>query len=70
MPAMSLCIPGLQPLTLTCYHLSDGTRQFSWSANVHITTDPPTYTVSAADFLTLVEKFGLPADLEDTATKG
>jgi hypothetical protein len=37
---------------------------------VHITNDPPTYTVSAADWLTLVEKFGLPADLEDSARKG
>lgn len=69
MPAMSLCIPGLGPLTLTCSHLSGGTRQFSWSTDVHITNDPPTYTVSAADWLTLVEKFGLPADLEDTARK-
>jgi hypothetical protein len=65
-PAMSLRIPGLQPLTLTCHHLS-GAR-FSWPANVHITSDPPTYTVSAADWLTLVEKFGLATSLQDTAT--
>ena len=61
-PAMSLRIPGLQLLTLTCNHLSDETPRFAWAANVHTTTDPPTYTVSAADFMTLVEKFGLPAD--------
>jgi hypothetical protein len=66
-PAMSLRIPGLQPLTLTSHHLGDGTRRFSWSASVHITHDPPTYTVSAADFLTLVERFGLPANIGDAA---
>jgi len=67
-PAMSLRIPGLHPLTLTCNYLGGGTPRFSWSANVHITGDPPTYTVSAADFLTLVEKFGLAAYRQDPAT--
>jgi hypothetical protein len=34
---------------------------------VPITNDPPPYTVSAADWLTLVEKCGLTPHLEDTA---
>jgi hypothetical protein len=67
-PAMSLSIPGLPPLTLTCNSLGGGAARFSWSANVHITGDPPTYTVSAADWLTLVEKFGLATAMQDTAT--
>jgi len=45
-------------------------RRFSWSANVPITNDPPAYVVSAADWLTLVEKSGLAAHLEDSAKHG
>jgi hypothetical protein len=66
-PAMSLRIPGLPPLTLTSHHLREGPGRFSWSGNVHTTYDPPTYTVSAADFLTLVEKFDLPANIGGAA---
>jgi hypothetical protein len=37
---------------------------------VPITNDPPGYAVSAADWLTLVEKSGLAPYLEDAAKKG
>ena len=45
-------------------------RRFSWSGQVRIVNDPPTYILSAADWLTLVEKFGLAANLDDAARTG
>jgi hypothetical protein len=45
-------------------------RQFSWSGKVRIVSDPPTYILSAADWMTLVEKFGLAANVNDVARKG
>jgi hypothetical protein len=45
-------------------------RRFSWSGQVHIVNDPPTYILSAADWLTLVEKFGLAANVDDAARTG
>ena len=45
-------------------------RRFSWSGSVLIVKDPPTYILSAADWLTLVEKFGLAANVKDAARKG
>jgi hypothetical protein len=42
----------------------------SGDGTVYILGDPPTYMLSAADWLTLVEKFGLAADLNDAARKG
>ncbi len=70
MPAMAVCVPGMQPLTIGCRNFEGLKRRFSWSANVPITNDPPAYAVSAADWLTLVEKSGLAPYLEDTAKKG
>jgi len=67
MPAMAVCVPGMQPLTIGCRNFEGLKRRFSWSANVPITNDPPAYAVSAADWLTLVEKSGLAPYLEDTA---
>jgi hypothetical protein len=64
MPAMAVCVPGMQPLTIGC---RDYGGPFSWRDNVPAANDPPAYTVSGADWLTLAEKFGLAAYLEDTA---
>ena len=36
---------------------------------VYILGGPPTYMLSAADWLTLVEVLGLAADVKDTARK-
>ncbi|HTX95437.1 MAG TPA: hypothetical protein VME67_11635 [Mycobacterium sp.] len=67
MPAMALSLPAMQPLTLGCRNFDGLTRRFSWSANVPVANDPPAYAVSAADWLTLVDKLGLAPYLEDTA---
>jgi hypothetical protein len=64
-PAMGVSVAGMQPLTIGCRDFEGLKRRFSWSANVPITNDPPVYEVSAADWLTLVEKFGLAPYLED-----
>jgi hypothetical protein len=64
-PAMTLGVPGAQPLTFGCNHLEGGKWRFSWSAHLPIISDPPTYLLSAADWLTLVQAFGLDAQLHD-----
>jgi hypothetical protein len=64
-PAMTLCVPGVQPLTFGCNHLEGGKWRFSWSTHVPIISDPPTYLLSAADWLTLAQTFGLDAQLHD-----
>jgi hypothetical protein len=66
-PAMTVCVPGMQPLTIGCRNFSGLQRRFSWSGNVPVTNNPPDYEVSAADWLTLAEEFGLAPYLEDTA---
>jgi hypothetical protein len=67
-PAMTMSVPGVPPLTLGCPHLKLGSGQrFSWSGTVRIVSEPPTYVLSAADWLTLAEKFGLVANLNDAA---
>lgn len=63
-PAMSVCVPGMQPLTIGCRNFEGLKRRFSWSANVPATNEPPAYSVSAADWLTLTEKLGLAPYLE------
>jgi hypothetical protein len=65
-----MSVPGIPPLTLGCPHLERWGRRFSWSGNAHVVGDPPTYILSAADFLTLVGKFGLAANLNDAARRG
>jgi hypothetical protein len=65
-----MSVPGIPPLTFGCPHLESGGRRFSWSGKAHVVGDPPTYILSAADFLTLVEKFGLAANLNDAARRG
>jgi hypothetical protein len=78
-PALVISIPGMAPLTIGCRDETDpfgtwvwGTRQFprrySWSGNVasERATD---FVVSGADWLTLVEKFGLAQHLDDAAAR-
>jgi hypothetical protein len=69
-PALTMSIPGIPPLTVGCPHIETPERRFSWSGSVLIVKDPPTYKLSAADWLTLVEKFGLAANVKDAARKG
>jgi hypothetical protein len=69
MPAMAVCVAGLQPLTIGCRNFAGLQQRFSWSADVPITNDPPACAVSAADWLTLVEAFGLAPYVEDTTKK-
>lgn len=69
-PAMTISVPGIPPLTVGGSYLAISGRRFSWSGTVRIVNDPPTYILSAADWLTLVEKFGLAANVDDAARKG
>jgi len=52
----------LPPLTVGCAHTVD---RSSWPRSAHITGEPAAYVLSAADWRTLVETFGLAADLGD-----
>jgi hypothetical protein len=65
-PAMTVCVPGMQPLTVGSRAFQGLKRRFSWSGDVPVTYDPPDYEVSAADWLALVESFSLAPYLEDT----
>jgi len=67
-PAMSVRVPGMQPMTIGCRNFAGLKWRFSWAGNVHVCNEPPAYEISAADWPTLVEKLGLASDLEDTAT--
>jgi hypothetical protein len=80
-PVLVARVPGLQPLTIGCpdspesawprvsYSAAGVNRnvsRFSWRGEVY-QENQPEYVVSGADWLTLVEKFGLAPQLEDTA---
>jgi hypothetical protein len=67
-PAMSVSVPGIQPMTIGCRNFTGLKRRFSWGSNVPVSNEPPAYEISPADWLTLVEKFGLASHLEDMAT--
>jgi hypothetical protein len=69
-PALTMSAPGLPPLTFGGPHVDARGRRLSWSGNYHIVKDPPTYILSAADWLTLVEKLGLAASASDAERKG
>jgi hypothetical protein len=69
-PAMTIAVPGGPTLTVGGSYLAISGRRFSWSGTVRIVNDPPTYLLSAADWLTLIEKFGLAANVDDAARKG
>ncbi len=65
---MDVAIPGLPSLGIGC---PDGNLQgkprFAWHRNSRPKSQrgTPQFTVSAADWLTLIEAFGLRAHLED-----
>jgi len=67
MPAVEVCVPGMQPLTIGCRDFTGLKRRFSWSGNLPVSNDPPAHVVSAADWLTLIEKLRLAQYLEDIA---
>jgi hypothetical protein len=67
-PAMAVSVPGMQPMTIGCRNFTGLKRRFSWGGNVPVSNEPPAYEISPADWLTLVEKFGLASHLEDMAT--
>jgi hypothetical protein len=60
-------VPGVQPLTIGCLELVGSRFRFSWRDDVPWPNDRPAYVVSGADWLALVEKFGLTPQLEDQA---
>ncbi|WP_459971636.1 hypothetical protein [Mycobacterium sp. MUNTM1] len=59
MPAVTLRIPGAQPLTVGCHDFEGLKQRFAWGRQVPVTNDPPAYVVSGADWLTLTEKLGV-----------
>jgi uncharacterized membrane protein YeaQ/YmgE (transglycosylase-associated protein family) len=63
-PVLELTVPGLPPLTVGCPHIADGS---SWSRTAQIVGQPSAYVLSAADWRTLVEKFGPTANVGDAA---
>src|ERR1700758_4818317 len=73
-------VPDAEPLTIGCPDFagppsatwSGGTKltyRFAWRGEVP-SEDEPDFVVSDADWLTLVEKFGLASRMEDRATQG
>ncbi len=63
-------VPGVRPLTIGCLDAVGSEFRFSWRGNVSMPNERPAYVVSAADWLTLAQTFGLAAHLEDTAETG
>ena len=75
-PVLVVCVPGLQRLSIGCLEIPTrgflprrGSFRFSWLGAVQLEENDPAYWVTAADWLTLVEKFGLAPRLEDRDTK-
>jgi hypothetical protein len=79
-PVLVITFPGMAPLTIGCHDETDpwgtwmwSSRQFagrfSWSGNVPSEREPD-FVVSGADWLTLVETFGLAQYLDDRAARG
>ena len=79
MPVLIVRVPGLQPLTIACgAYGPDAGRwtwsgtwkgRFSWRGDVP-KEKPPAYYVSLAEWLTLIEKFGLAPYLDVQDKKG
>ncbi len=76
-PVLVVCIPNSQPLTIACPDLAEPpqgmwsgrsrlTYRFSWRGEVPPEQEPA-FVVSDADWLTLVEKFGLASQMADRA---
>jgi hypothetical protein len=67
-PGLAVCVPGVEPLTIGCLDLAGSDFRFSWLGGSPRKNGHPAYVVSAADWLALVEKFGLTAQLDDKTT--
>lgn len=76
-PVLVVSVPDSQPLTIGCSDVA-GPSQTTWSGkttfahrfswrNQAARENEPAYVVSDADWLALVEKFGLAADMDDNA---
>jgi hypothetical protein len=74
--ALVLRIPGMQMLSIGCPAARGlwwgnvprrGADRFSWRVEAMDWQEKPAYWVSATDWLTLVEKFGLTSQLQDRA---
>ena len=76
-PVLVVRVPDLEPLTIGCPDMNGPpqstwtgrtklTYRFSWRGDVP-TENEPAFVVSDADWLTLVEKFGLATRMEDNA---
>lgn len=65
-PVLVVCVAGMQPLSIGCRDSTTGLdRRFSWPGDVRQrVNEPPDFSVSGADWLTLVEKFGLAPYLQ------
>ena len=59
-------VPGAQPLTIGCLDIVGSEFRFSWGVNAARPNERPAYVVSGGDWLTLVEAFGLTAQLHDS----
>lgn len=68
-PGLAVCVPGINPLTIGCLDLVGSAFRFSWRGASTRSDERPAYVVSAADWLTLVEKFGLTSQLDDKARR-
>lgn len=75
LPILVVCLSGARRLTIGCMETGPGlgvltsVYRFSWRGSVLAETDPA-YFVSGAGWLTLVEKFGLAPQLEDSRPPG
>lgn len=72
-PELILRVPGMQPLAVACLEVGGAmgvTRRFSWRGDVPVQDEPAEYAVSGADWLMLVEKFGLAPRLENRGEQG
>lgn len=64
-PGLVVSVPGMPPVTIGCLDLVGSQFRFAWRGKVSRSSERPAYVVSAADLLTLAEKFGLAPHLED-----
>ena len=72
-PELIMRVPGMQPLAIACLQTGGAlgvTRRFSWRGDVPVQDEPAEYAVSGADWLTLVEKYGLAPHLEGLDEQG
>jgi hypothetical protein len=70
-PGMHVSVPGMAPLTIGCRDSASGLDfRFSWLGNVRTEEARADYEVSGADWMTLVEKFGLAPYMQKKGEQG